>query len=77
MMDFVNFAKMIEAKEEEEEVWMEIQTYRDQDHLKEVGAKMMNDESMKEESQQFLNLITPGSRCNFGEFNRLNNLDFT
>ncbi|HEY6536364.1 MAG TPA: DUF1428 family protein [Candidatus Nitrosocosmicus sp.] len=76
MMDFINIAKTIEAKEDEE-VWMEIQTYRDQDHLKEVGIKMMKDESMKEESQQFLKLITPGSHCNFGEFNRLNNTGFT
>ncbi len=76
MMDFVNFAKTIDAKEDEE-VWMEIQTYKDRDHLKEVGIKMMKDESMKEESQQFLKLITPGSLCNFGEFNRLNNIGFT
>ena len=74
-MDFVNFASLIEAKDNEE-VWMELQTYRDKDHLKEVGTKMMKDESMKEESQQFLNLITPGSRCNFGEFNRFSNLGF-
>jgi len=77
MMGFTNIAKTISADEEEEEVWLEIQSYRDRKHLEEVGAKMMSDEKMKSEGQQFMNLITPGSRCSFGEFNRLKELGFT
>ena len=75
MMDLVNLAKTISANEDEE-VWLEIQSYRDRKHLQEVGARMMADESMKKESQQFLNLITPGSRCSFGEFSRINDIGF-
>jgi hypothetical protein len=37
---------------------------------------MMADDSMKKESQQFLNLITPGSRCSFGEFSRIKDIGF-
>ena len=77
MMGFTNIAKTISADEEEEEVWLEIQSYRDHKHLEEVGAKMMSDEKMKAEGQQFMNLITPGSRCSFGEFNRLKELGYT
>jgi uncharacterized protein YbaA (DUF1428 family) len=77
MMGFTNIAKTISANGEEEEVWLEIQSYRDRQHLEEVGAKMMSDEKMKAEGQQFMNLITPGSRCSFGEFNRLADLGFT
>ena len=77
MMGFTNIAKTISADEEEEEVWLEIQSYRDRKHLEEVGTKMMSDEKMKSEGQQFMNLITPGSRCSFGEFNRLKELGFT
>jgi uncharacterized protein YbaA (DUF1428 family) len=76
MMGFTNIAKTISANGEEE-VWLEIQSYRDRKHLEEVGAKMMSDEKMKAEGQQFMNLITPGSRCSFGEFNRLADLGFT
>ena len=77
MMGFTNIAKTISANWDEEEVWLEIQSYRDRKHLEEVGAMMMSDEKMKAEGQQFMNLITPGSRCSFGEFNRLTELGFT
>ena len=77
MMGFTNIAKTISANGDEEEVWLEIQSYRDHKHLEEVGTKMMSDEKVKAEGQQFMNLITPGSRCSFGEFNRLTELGFT
>lgn len=76
MMGFTNIAKTISAKPDEEEVWLEMQSYRDHNHLQEVGAKMMADEAIKEEGQQFFNLISPGSRCSFGEFNRIKNVGF-
>ena len=75
MMDFVNISKTISA-DQDDEVWMEIQSYRDRKHLEDVGAKMMNDKNMAAEGQQFLTLITPGSRCSFGEFSRLKGLGF-
>ena len=75
MMDFVNISKTVSA-DQDDEVWMEIQSYRDRKHLEDVGAKMMNDKNMAAEGQQFLNLITPGSRCSFGEFSRLKGLGF-
>jgi uncharacterized protein YbaA (DUF1428 family) len=75
MMEFTNIAKTISANKEDE-VWLEIQSYRDHKHLEDVGAKMMADERMKKESQQFLDLITPGSRCSFGEFSRIKDIGF-
>ena len=75
MMDFVNTFKTVSA-DQDDEVWMEIQSYRDRKHLEDVGAKMMNDKNMAAEGQQFLNLITPGSHCSFGEFSRLKGLGF-
>ena len=78
MMGFTNIAKTISAEpNEEEEVWLEIQTYQDHNHFEEVGAKMMADDAIKEEGQQFFNLITPGSRCSFGEFNRIKDVGFS
>ena len=75
MVDFINIAKTVSA-DQDEEVWLEIQSYKDRKHLEEVGAKMKTDKNMEAESQQFLKLITPGSRCNFGEFSRLKDLGF-
>ncbi len=75
MMEFINIAKTVSA-DQDEEVWLEIQSYRDRKHLEQVGEKMKIDKSMEAESQQFLNLITPGSRCIFGEFSRLKDIGF-
>ena len=45
MMDFTNIAKTLSANQDEEgeeEVWLELQFYRDQKHLEDVMAKMSN-----------------------------------
>ncbi len=70
MMDFVNIAKTISA-DKDEEVWLDIQAYRDRKHVDAVMAKMENNEDMKALYQQFLDLVTPSSRCIFDGFNRL------
>jgi len=75
MMDFVNISKIFSA-DQDEEVWMEIESYRDRKRLEDTGAKMLHDKNMAAEGQQFLNDITPGSRCSFGEFGRLKGLGF-
>lgn len=77
MMGFANIAKTIASKPEEEEVWLEIQSYRNHNHFQEVGAKMMADDAIKEDGQQFFNLIAPGSRCSFGEFNKIKDVGFS
>jgi hypothetical protein len=46
MMDFANIAKTISA-DQEDEVWPEIQAYRDRKHVDEVMAKIENNEDMK------------------------------
>jgi hypothetical protein len=44
MMDFTNIiAKTVSAKQDEK-VWLELQFYRDQNHLEDVVAKMQHDE---------------------------------
>lgn len=75
MMDFVNIAKTVSATPDED-VWLEINSFRDQAHLEEVFSKMMADENMKGPIQQFLNLLTPGSRCSYGEFSRVSELNY-
>jgi uncharacterized protein YbaA (DUF1428 family) len=68
-MDMVSFAKTISA--EDEDIWMELQHFRDQYHSKEVYAKMMSDKSLEPLGKEFMSLITHGGNLITGIFNRL------
>jgi uncharacterized protein YbaA (DUF1428 family) len=70
MMEFVNLAKTISASENEE-VWMEIQSYRDTKHVQEFMKAMEGDKSGDEMYNEFMKLITPGSIVTFGDFGKL------
>jgi uncharacterized protein YbaA (DUF1428 family) len=71
VMDFVNITETVSAKQDEEEVWVEIQSYRDRNHRDEVMINMEKDKNCESLYQQYLDLITPGSRTIIGEFSRL------
>ena len=71
LMDFVNITETVSAKKDEEEVWLEIQSYRDRNHRDETVANMEKDKNCESLYQQYLSLITPGSRTIIGEFSRL------
>lgn len=68
-MGFTNIAKTVSASEEEE-VWLELQFYRDQKQLDEVSTKMQKDESAGQLGKQFMELLTPGS-CIEGWFSHV------
>jgi len=70
MMEFVNLSKTISASEDEE-VWLEIQSYRDAEHVKEFTASMQEDKSIETIYKRFMELITPGSVVSFGGFGRI------
>ena len=70
MMEFVNIAKTISAGDNEE-VWMEIQSYRDAKHVQEFMKAMEGDKSGDEMYAEFMRLITPGSIVTFGDFSKL------
>jgi|SRR5215208_1319668 len=53
-------AKTISANQDDE-VWMEIHTYKDRKHSDEVQAKIENDENMKSICGQFGDLMTVDS----------------
>ncbi len=71
LMDFLNITEIVSAKQDEEEVWLEIQSYRDRNHRDEMMANMQKDKNCESLYQQYLSLITPGSRTIIGEFSRL------
>jgi uncharacterized protein YbaA (DUF1428 family) len=69
-MGLTNIANTVSASQDEE-VWIELQYYKDRKHMDEVRAKCGNDENMGRLYKQSLDLLTPGSRFIFGEFDRM------
>ncbi len=76
MMEFVNLSKTISASEDEE-IWLEIQSYRDADHVKEFSESMKSDKTAEPIYKQFMELITPGSIVSFGGFSKLDQVSMS
>jgi uncharacterized protein YbaA (DUF1428 family) len=57
--------------EDDEEVWIEQQYFRDYKHCQDVYAMMMQDKSIEPLGNQFFSLITQGKKMITGGFNRL------
>jgi uncharacterized protein YbaA (DUF1428 family) len=73
---FNNISKTISANPNEEEIWVELLSYRDKEHKDEVMENMKNDKNCEQGYRQFLDLITSGSKVIYGDFHRLNDLGF-
>jgi hypothetical protein len=58
-MGFTNTSKTVSARDDE--VWLELQFYKDSKHHDEVAEKMKNDKSAMELGKKFMEIITPGS----------------
>jgi uncharacterized protein YbaA (DUF1428 family) len=69
MTDFANISKIISANEDED-INLEILSYRDAKHVEEVMKAMESDERAKELYKESMKIITPGSIV-FGDFSRL------
>lgn len=57
--------------EDDEEVWIEQQYFRDYKHCQDVYAKMMQDKSIEPLGNEFFGLITQEKKMITGGFNRL------
>jgi uncharacterized protein YbaA (DUF1428 family) len=69
MMDFINLSKAISANDDED-VWLEILSYRDAKHVEEVMKAMEGDKRANELYKEAMELITPGSIM-IGDFSKL------
>ncbi|AIF84130.1 Protein of unknown function (DUF1428) [Candidatus Nitrososphaera evergladensis SR1] len=63
-------AKTLSAGEDED-IWMELQYFRDYKHCEDAYAKMMQDKSIEQLGKEFFGLITQGTSLVNGRFNRL------
>jgi uncharacterized protein YbaA (DUF1428 family) len=70
MEGITNIANTISANQDEE-VWVELQYFRDRKHMDEVITKMGKDENMGRICKESSDLLTPGTRFIMGEFNRI------
>ena len=59
------------AVEGDEDIWMELQYFRDHNHCKEVYAKMEKDKSLEPLLKEFFSLLTQGKNLITGGFSRL------
>jgi uncharacterized protein YbaA (DUF1428 family) len=66
-----SIAKTLSVSEDEEEVWIELNYFRDRKHLEDVFPKMLEDESVAPLFKQFEGLITQGKNMITGGFSRL------
>ena len=69
----INIATTMSANQDEE-IWIELQSHRDLKQMNEVMSEAMKDEDMSAEGplvKQFMNLVTPGSGMIMGNFTRL------
>jgi uncharacterized protein YbaA (DUF1428 family) len=59
---------------QDEEIWVELQSHRDLKRMDETTSEVMKDEIMHAEGplvKQFMDLVTPGSGMIMGKFTRL------
>jgi uncharacterized protein YbaA (DUF1428 family) len=69
----INIFNTVSANQDEE-IWVELQSHRDLQQMDEVTSEVMKDESMRDEGplvKQFMDLVTPGSGMIMGKFTRL------
>ncbi len=67
---FASMVAAVSANQEEEEVWMDLESYRDREHMNDVVSKINNDEYALSLMKQYLDLLSPGSNPILAEFSR-------
>jgi uncharacterized protein YbaA (DUF1428 family) len=66
-----SIAKTLSIGDDDEEVWVALQFYRDPAHADEVRSKMMQDESVVALIKEFDGLVSQGKNLIIGGFSRL------
>lgn len=67
---FVSLDSLVSATKSEE-IWMDLESYRDSEHLDDIGYKMENDNGAVNLMKQFLKLVSPESRVIKADFSSL------
>ena len=70
-MDVMESVAKTHSIDEDEEVWIEQQYFRDYKHCEDIYAKMMQDKSIEPLGNEFFGLVTQGKKLITGGFIRL------
>ena len=70
-MDIMESVAKTLSIDEDEEVWIEQQYFRDYKHCEDIYAKMMQDKSIEPLGNEFFGLVTQGKKLITGGFIRL------
>ena len=70
-MDIMESVAKTLSIDEDEEVWIEQQYFRDYKHCVDIYAKMMQDKSIEPLGNEFFGLVTQGKKLVTGGFIRL------
>lgn len=68
---FINITRIIPINPDEEEIWINMVTYKHQQHRAEVVEKISKDKECQDIYEQFMKLLTPGNEFINGEFKNL------
>ncbi len=68
---FINITRIIPINPDEEEIWINMVTYKHQQHRAEVVEKISKDKECQDIYEQFMKLLTPGTEFINGEFKNL------
>lgn len=75
MGPFVNITKITPANQDDE-IWIEILTFKNSKHKEDVMSKIRNEDVIEQGIKQVLDHITSGSKVFIGGFDRLKDIDF-
>jgi uncharacterized protein YbaA (DUF1428 family) len=67
---FTNFAERLSARHDEE-IWVEIQHYKNREHRDEIFEAIRKDMPMLQLFGQWYGLVTPGENSTMGDFTKL------
>ncbi len=68
---FINITRIIPINPDEEEIWINMVTYKHQQHRAEVVEKISKDKDCLDIYEEFMKLLTPGTEFINGEFRNL------
>ena len=68
---FINISKIISIGPDEEELWINMVTYKDQQHHAGVVKKISKDKECQDIYEELMKLITPDTEFIIGEFRNL------
>ncbi|WP_458719749.1 hypothetical protein [Candidatus Nitrosocosmicus sp. R] len=68
---FVNVSKIIPINPDDEEIWINMVTYKDQQHRLDVVEKISKDKECLDIYEELMKLLTPGTGFINGEFKNL------